>query len=204
MEKIVYSDPGYERITRNEIAEALAQMQAVLSAWNAMKMPPIGSPSELYDLAYAPETMYREAVLNSSKGDDTNVPAPASRPADPSAFYSVARTAKLTPFTGREYGLFSIVKGKVTLNETAADKYIFNRNIVARSEEQAQFAADVEVFTRVFNTINGKLGGALLRNPAFRGAWSQLINPLPEGYYDTLENPVHFKTEVLRDLIQKI
>lgn len=200
---VIFQDESYERITRDEINEAHEAMTKMLNAWNSLKLGPISTTSELFDLLTVPQLMFNEAVSNRQKQtDDTNRPAPGSIPPQPDAFYSAAAAAKALPYCNREYGLFSVVKGKVAIIEQAANLYIYNRTIYADTESQIEFARDVENFTKTFNSINAKMGGQLLSVPAYRRAWEMLFYLPPEGYVNTERYPAHFKTDRLRELIE--
>jgi len=203
MERVVlFTDPGFEEATQREIAEAKTAMEAVLAAWDSLKLTAINSTSELYDLIQQPEMMFKEALMSMTRrSSDTNVPVPAPRPINPEPFYASVRSAKSFPYTGRQYGLFTIEKKKVVVNEEQAELYINARTLYADSEEQVQFYEDAEAFVRFFNTCNQKMNGTLTSTLQFRGTWSQLLNLAPEGY-DSY--PAQLRTDVLRELMQMI
>ena len=199
---ILFEDPSFEEITRREIAEAKTAMEAVLTAWEALKLTAINSTSELYDLIQQPEMMFREAVMSlTKKSSDTNVPVPAPRPIDPNGFYAAVRSAKTYPYTAREYGLFMVERKKVAINEEQAETYISARTLYADSEQQAQFFEDAEAFVRFFNTCNEKMNGSLTSNGQFRAAWGMLMNLAPEGFD---QYPAQLRIDVLRELMPRI
>ena len=67
---IVFQDESYESITRAEIAEAHEAMTKMLNAWNSLKLGPISTTSELFDLLTVPQLMFNEAVSNRQKQTD--------------------------------------------------------------------------------------------------------------------------------------
>lgn len=203
MEKrIVFTDPGYESATKREIEQAQEAIEAVLSSWNALKLTPVNSKSDLYDLLTVPEQMFREALMSTTRqSNDTNVPTPAPRPIDPNGFYAAVRHANTFPYTGRQYGLFSISKGKITTVPEQVELYVNARTLYVESEAQAQFFADYEAFLRVFNKVNELTSGSLTKQLTYRNAWSQLCQLPPEGF-DTY--PAQMRVDVLREYLQMI
>ena len=203
MEKrIVFEDPGYMDATRREIAEAQTAIEAVLSSWNALKLTAINSKSDLYDLLNAPEQMFREALMSVSRqSSDTNVPTPAPRPIDPNGFYAAVRHAKSFPYTDRQYGLFTVAKGKITTVPEQVELYVGARTLTVETEAQAQFFEDYEAFLRVFNKVNELTSGSLTKQLSYRAAWSQLCQLPPENF-DTY--PAMMKVDALREYLQMV
>lgn len=200
--KKVYEDKHYEAVTLQEVEKTREAVQKVLDQWNALKLTPIDSASELYDLIVNPELLIQEAAMGRKMEDGTDIPG--SVPIDPLSLYDAARAAKRLPFASREHGLFSVKGKKVVTNEPAADKLANARTVYANNPAQEKFAADVQTFTEVFNLINSKMGGRLVTVPAFRTAWSQLLILPPEDYSDTIQYPASFKLERLKEIINQI
>jgi hypothetical protein len=200
--KVVFTDEGYESATRREIEQAQEAIEAVLSSWNALKLTAINSKSDLYDLLNAPEQMFREALMSVTRqSSDTNVPTPAPRPVNPEPFYAAVRHAKSFPYTDRQYGLFSVSKGKITTVPEQVELYVNARTLYVESEAQAQFFADYEAFLRTFNKVNELTGGSLTRVGGYRAAWSQVLQLPPEGF-DSY--PAQMRVDVLREYLQML
>lgn len=199
---IVFRDERYEEATKSDISHAHEAMSAVLAAWNSLRIGAIDSTSELYDLVNNSELLFNEAIATlNKKGGDTNLPVKHLDSApDPAQFFQAANMAKGLTFCNREYGMFTIERGKVKVNPLQQELYINNRTIWADTEEQIQFAKDCETFVSVFNKINTLTRGELTYNKEFRGAWGIIFNLPPEGF--EAQYPAFLKTEKLRELIQ--
>jgi len=201
--KVVFTDEGYESATRREIEQAQEAIEAVLSSWNALKLTAINSKSDLYDLLNAPEQMFREALMSVTRqSSDTNVPTPAPRPVNPEPFYAAVRHAKSFPYTDRQYGLFSVSKGKITTVPEQVELYVNARTLYVESEAQAQFFADYEAFLRTFNKVNELTGGKSYPCRRIPGRhWSQVLQLPPEGF-DSY--PAQMRVDVLREYLQML
>jgi len=200
--KVVFTDEGYESATRREIEQAHEAMTGVLQAWDALRLTPINSKSDLYDLLNSPEQMFREAVMSMTRqSNDTNLPTPAPRPVNPEPFYASVRHAKTFPYTDRQYGLFTVAKGKITAVPEQVELYTNARTLYVESEAQAEFFADYEAFLRTFNKVNELTGGSLTKQLSYRNAWSQLMTLAPEGY-DSY--PAQMRVDVLREYLQML
>jgi len=201
--QIVFRDESFEEITRSEIAAGSQALERVVAEWNKLGFSKVGSASEMYDLVYQDSLMYNEAVRATTRqSDDTNQPHPAPlKPADPMAFMQAAEAARAISYVAREYGIYTIQKGKVVIDQAIADEYIGNRSVTAYTEEQLAFFNDYEAMIRCFNTLNGVQDGALTSVHKNREVFGQLMN-LPPEKYDSY--PAMMKIDVLRETLERI
>ncbi len=180
---VIYSDPSFEQITRNEIDQAQAALQAVIDTWNGLKLPPLSGRAELYDLLTNEDLVVAEARAAVTRTtSDTNVPVPSQLPVNFGQLYAAISAARQHPYTERPYSMFDIRKGKVVINEAQADQYVNARTLYADTPEQEDFYNDYLAFLRFFNRVNELQGGSLLGNLRQREAWSRLMVLPPEGY----------------------
>lgn len=200
--KIIYSDPSFEEITKNEIDQAQAAMQHIVDVWQSLKLPALTTKSELYDLLSNTDLMVNEARAAISRTtNDVNIPVPAQLPVDFGALYRAVSAANGQPYCERQYSLFELKKNKVIVNEDQANIYVHARTLYADSEEQEQFYNDYESFLRFFNRVNELQGGSLLASLRHREAWNRLMVMPPEGYNSY---PGQMRTELLRELLPMI
>lgn len=200
--KIIYSDPSFEQITKNEIDQAQAAMQHVIDVWHSLRLPALTTKSELYDLLNSTDLMVNEARAAVTRTtSDVNIPVPSQLPVDFGQLYAAVRAAKMQPYNERQYSMFDLKKGKVIVNETQADIYVHARSIFVDSEEQENFFNDYTAFLRFFNRVNQMTGGSLLAKLHHRQAWSELMTLPPEGYNDY---PGMMRTELLREHLQHV
>ena len=200
--KIIYSDPSFEEITKNEIEQAQAAMQHVVDVWHSLKLPALTTKSELYDLLSNTDLVINEArAAKTRTTSDVNIPVPSQLPVDFGALYRAVSAANGQPYCERQYSLFNLKGKKVTIEQEQADTYINARTLYADTEEQEDFYNDYESFLRFFNRVNELQGGSLLASLRHREAWNRLMVMPPEGYNSY---PGQMRTELLRELLPMV
>lgn len=200
--KVIFSDPNFEQITKNEIEQAREAMQVVVDVWHSLRLPQLTTKSELYDILNSTDLMVNEGKAAISRTtNDVNVSVPPQLPVDFGALYRAVSAANGQPYCERQYSLFNLKGKKVTTEQEQADTYINARTLYADTEEQEDFYNDYLAFLRFFNRVNELQGGSLLASLRHREAWSRLAILPPEGYNSYA---AQMRTELLRELLPMV
>ena len=190
--RIVYEDRNHQEATRLELDWCLESVQAVLDEYSKLKITKCDNIHLLYGLIHEPdETIQLEMKKKAriARGGNLDLKPGVSTPIGLGPVIRAAAQARQYSFVDRSLGLFDLEGDKVVMNSEVADKIIYNRSIIAQSEQQEELVDKLEEFTDLFNELDLLLGGRFLTNKADRALWGTFFDVPLHGSSSARINP---------------